>query len=103
MKINLQKWGAVWCQPCIDLSKRKTLEKFQAAHPEVKVSIHDDTEKGSVKWDKRAEELGVKNLPTLVWMYGDQVLLKSEDVRGQAIEEQYMKAYKKALKLSGGA
>ena len=99
MKITLLKFGAVWCGPCVALSKAKTLEKFARAHPEVEVQKHDDTEKGSDKWSELADENGVKSMPTLVWKAGGKVLFRSSDVRAEAIEKQLLRAQK----LAGGA
>ena len=92
MKITLMKFGAKWCGPCADLAKAKTLEKFAKEHPEVKVEIHDDNAAGtSKKWSDLADEYKVSNLPTLVWVYDGEVLLKSTNVGAAAIEGQYKK------------
>lgn len=97
-KITLQKWGARWCGPCVELAKAKTLDKFKRAHPEVKVEIHDDSAKGSAAWGERADEMKIKNLPTLVWLHGDEELFRTSDVRPEALERQLERA-KKAVGL----
>ncbi len=94
MKITLMKFGAKWCGPCIELAKEKTLEKFQRAHPEINVEKHDDTTKGSEAWDDLANEHGVKNIPTLVWKAGGEILFRSGDVSPEGIERQLKRAQK---------
>ncbi len=95
MKIVVQKWGAAWCPPCIALAKKETLEKFAAKHPEeVKVEIHDDAESGSAAWEKKADKMNIKNLPTLVWMFAGEELFRSSDVSAAGIEKQFARAVK---------
>ncbi len=94
MKITLMKFGARWCGPCIELSKARTLEKFQRAHPEVHVEKHDDTEKGSEKWSDLADQYKVRDIPTLVWVAGGEVLFRSSDVSPEGIERQLKRAQK---------
>ncbi len=99
MKIVLQKWGAVWCPPCIAADKAKTFEKFKAKHPEVSVQVHNDTENGSAAFQRKADAAGIKNLPTVVWLAGGEELFRSNDVGIRSLEEQYAKALKKAERL----
>lgn len=94
MKLTLMKFGAKWCGPCQALAKAKTLEKFAAAHPEVKVERHDDSSAGSEAWSDLADQWGVKALPTLVWVAGEKVLFRSSDVSPGGIERQLARALK---------
>ncbi len=98
MKLVLMKFGAKWCGGCQDLAKAKTLEKFAKAHPEVKVELHDDTNAGSDAWSDRADEMKVKELPTLVWLAGGEVLFRSTDVSPEGIERQLKRALKAVTK-----
>ena len=99
MKITLQKWGAKWCPPCRAADRAQTFEKFKAKHPEVSVQVHDDTEGGSKAWEKKADEAGVTNLPTVIWLAGGEELFRSNDVGIRSLEAQYEKALKKAERL----
>ena len=92
MKLTLMKFGAKWCGPCAALAKAKTLEKFAAAHPEVKVERHDDTLHGTDAWNDLADEWGVKNVPTLIWVADGKVLFRSSDVSPAGIEKQLARA-----------
>ena len=94
MKIILQKWGAEWCGPCVALARKGTLDRFQKEHPEVRVEIHDDNETGSKAWEKKADALNIKNLPTLVWLAGGEELFRSGDVSAAGIEKQFLRAKK---------
>lgn len=98
-KLTLMKVGAAWCGPCATLARRGTLEKFGAAHPDVKVEVHDDTETGSKRWEAFADEWSVKSVPTLIWTYDGKELLRSSDTAMAQIEAQYEKALRKVEKL----
>lgn len=95
MKIILSKWGAAWCPPCRAADKAGTFDKFKAKHPEVRVEIHDDTETGSKAWEKRADEMNIKNLPTVIWIADGEELFRSSDVSARGLEAQYERALKK--------
>ncbi len=95
MKLTLIKFGAKYCGPCVDLAKAKTLEKFARAHPEIRVEKHDDNEAGtSQKWSDLADEYKIKEIPTLVWIAGGEVLFRSSDVSADGIEKQLKRALK---------
>lgn len=94
-KLTLMKFGAKWCGPCVELKKARTLEDFADAHPDVKVEVHDDSMKGSAKWDALAEEWKINNIPVLIWTDGEKELLRSESVSANAIEKQYRRALEK--------
>lgn len=96
MKLVLSKWGATWCPPCRAADKAQTFEKFGAKHPDVRVEVHNDTEAGSKAFARKADEMEIKNLPTVVWMYDGEELFRSEDVSARGLEAQYEKAVKKA-------
>jgi hypothetical protein len=97
VKITLMKVGALYCQPCIALEKRGTLQKFGEKHPEVKVEVHDDNEYGDSKaWARFADKWKVRSTPTLLWVAGGEELFRSTDVSARGIEEQYERALKKA-------
>ncbi len=97
MKIVLQKWGAKWCGPCIDLKKKGTLEKLVAKYPgELRIEVHDDSESGSAAWEAKADEVGIKNLPTLRWMFDGEELFRTTDTTVAGLEKQLAKARKKA-------
>lgn len=91
-KLTLKKFGAAWCGPCRELARRGTLEKFAAAHPDVKVEVHDDTLNGSARYEKLADEWGIKSIPVVIWCLGDKELLRSQDVTLVSLEKQYEKA-----------
>ena len=93
-RITLMKIGARWCKPCLEIARRGTLEKFAAAHPDVKLVVHDDSEGGSTRWEDFATKWRVKNLPTLIWVAGGEELFRSEDVTLADIEKQYRRALK---------
>ena len=95
MKIVLMKFGAAWCQPCQQLAKRQTLEKFAEKHSDVRVAVHDDTMNGSTAYERLANEWGIKNIPTLIWTSGGKELLRSYDVSSAGIEAQYQRALRK--------
>lgn len=96
MKLILKKFGAKWCQPCVELKKARTLEDFADAHPDVKVEVHDDSMKGSAKWDEIAEAHHVENIPVLIWCDpSGKELTRSTSVSANAIEKQYRKALEK--------
>ncbi len=97
MKIVLMKVGARWCGPCQALAKRGTLEKFAAAHDDVRLEIHDDdTEGGSARWEAFAEKWDVRDMPTLIWVVQGEEVLRSGNVTLAEIEQQYKKVLAKA-------
>lgn len=96
MKLKLVKLGAAWCPPCKAMARAQTLEKFADKHPDVKIEVHDDTESGSTRWEAIANKYDVKSVPTIIWLYDDQEVLRSNDVSATAIKEQYEKAKKRA-------
>lgn len=98
-KLTLMKIGAAWCPPCQAMAKRGTLEKFAAEHPDVKVSVHDDTETNSKAWEAFADKWNVKSVPTLIWLYDGDELLRSSETSAAAIKEQYTKALRKVERL----
>lgn len=98
MKIILMKFGAAWCPPCRAMVRQRTLEKFADKHPDVKVVVHDDTENGSKVFERLADEWGVKNLPTIIWMAGAEELFRSNDTTLAGIEQQYQRAIKRAAR-----
>lgn len=96
MKITLMKFGAEWCGPCVALAKRGTLEKFQKAHPDVRVEVHDDNETGSSAWERLSDKWNVKSIPVLIWLARGEELFRSSDVTAAGIEKQYQQAVRKA-------
>lgn len=99
MKIKLLKVGAAWCGPCQALARNRTLEKFAEKHEGVTIEVHDDSMNGSAVFEKFANKWNVKSLPTLIWLYRDEELLRSGDVSARGIAEQYEKAIRKVEKL----
>jgi thiol-disulfide isomerase/thioredoxin len=97
-KITLRKFGARWCPPCQAMVRHQTLEKFAAKHPEVRIVVHDDSERGSSAFERLADEWNVKNLPTIVWLADGEELLRSNDTTLAGIEKQYERALRKAEK-----
>lgn len=96
MKIVLKKFGAQWCPPCRAMERAGTLDKFSAKHPDVRVELHDDTEQGTKRWEAMADQYKIRNVPTIIWFYDGEELLRSSDVSLTAIESQYARAAKKA-------
>lgn len=96
MKLLLMKVGAKWCGPCQDLARRRTLELLVERHPDVRIEVHDDSEKGSASWDRFAEAWNVKSMPTLIWVYDGKELLRSTNTSASDLELQYVRARKKA-------
>lgn len=96
-QLILMKVGAKWCGPCQALAKRRTLEKFADEHPDVRLEVHDDSMAGGAEaWERFADKWNVKELPTLIWVFKGEELLRSSDVSLKGIEAQYQKALKKA-------
>lgn len=96
MKLKLMKLGAAWCPPCKLERRLGTLQKFADKHPDVRVEIHDDTENGSARWEAIANKYNVKSVPTIIWLYDDQEVLRSNDVSATGIKDQYAKAKRRA-------
>lgn len=96
MKLTILKIGARWCGPCNALARARTLEKFAEKHPDIRVEIHDDTDAGNARWEEFADRWKVKALPTLIWLYKGEEVLRSSDVSARGVAEQYERALKKA-------
>jgi thiol-disulfide isomerase/thioredoxin len=71
--ITLLKFGAAWCGPCQQMAKARTLEKFAAAHPEVKVQILDCD-----AHENLAEAYSVESVPICIFVAGAGELLREE-------------------------
>lgn len=100
-QLILMKVGAKWCAPCQALARRGTLEKFAQEHDDVRLEVHDDSEAGgAAAWERFADKWNVKSLPTLIWVYKGEELLRSQEVSATAIKEQYERARRKAERLS---
>jgi len=71
MKIIL--WSADWCGPCQSLKKSGTVDKL-AKHFDATLEIRNVE---LPRWEKAAEELGVKSLPTVDLWRGEKLLARA--------------------------
>lgn len=76
---------ADWCGPC--LMMKPTMEKFEKAHPEIKVTAVNIDEK-----EELAEKYGVSSIPCIV-------VLKDGEEIGRAVGAQTLKKLEKLVGL----
>jgi len=106
--MQLWKFGASWCGPCLQLAKAQTLEKFVEAHPEVTlriIELHDKPTTRQQRADvKLADAHDVEAMPTVLFMTdGDEPkeLARIGSLPSRAmLERAFAKATRKAAELA---
>lgn len=91
--MKILKFSAAWCAPC--KAMKPVLKAFLAEHPEIEVVTHDLDDPESYEL---SEKLGVRAIPTLLWLPDAQTDKKAilARVAGLATKTQLDSAHRKA-------